>query len=151
MGHRDGVDRQLEKGNVVPDCFTSDSRLVAVTINVDEDDKNLQSIKIYSVPEWKLVRTIIENADQCDAGTFAAGDRILVGTVGTMKSKNDYENLTEQLKFWDLDSGDEELSVPPPDGSGDLRFKSRHLTGNSWPRRRIPRLPPSRRPRCSSS
>ena len=56
-------------------------------------------------------------------GTFAAGDRILVGMVGTMKSKSDYESLTEQLKFWDVDSGEEVLSVSPPDGQRRFAFQ----------------------------
>ncbi|HVU86068.1 MAG TPA: hypothetical protein VHD36_02025 [Pirellulales bacterium] len=117
-----GTYRQVQVGNCVPECFSSDSRLAAIDMEPNDDEPLSASIKLFAAPDWKPVRTIVDKVDQCDARTFALGDRVLVGSVGQMKSKKDFLSVTEELKVWDVATGREVLSIASPEGTQRLGY-----------------------------
>ena len=101
----------------MPECVSSDSRLVAVSMEPNDAEFQSAAIKLFAAPDWKEIFTLVDKVASCDARTFAMNDRVLVGSVGKMNSKHDYQSIVEDLKLWDVATGEEILSVVPPDGT----------------------------------
>jgi WD40 repeat protein len=111
-----GEYRQVGDGNLWPGAFSSDSRHVAVTVPISAEDYDHQSIKIFAAPEWKETCTIPFEGELTSASptAFIAEDRILVGTTHINDKASDWRHFEASLKFWDVSTGREVLSIPGP-------------------------------------
>jgi WD40 repeat protein len=120
--------REVAKGNAVPGCISSDSRLVAVTLPLEDDkDSSMNSaIEIFTAPQWNSVVKIPMQGKLCDARahTFASNNKVLVGTVRVLEKQNDWENSRGYLKLWDATSGEELLSIPAPNKGDTFAFEA---------------------------
>ncbi len=112
-----GEHRQVGDGNSGPGAFSSDGRLVAVAVPMEGDDNHTESIRIFAAPEWeeKCKITVSEGKPiRAHSAAFAAGDRILIGSVQVYDKPDDWRHFEAALKFWDVGSGKEILSIPSP-------------------------------------
>jgi thiol-disulfide isomerase/thioredoxin len=88
--------------------------LVAVGMPLPDDDNHDESIKVFAAPEWeeKCKIPFDSKTVRANPGVFAGADRILVGTVTHYEKPNDWKHFDATLKFWDVTSGEETLSIP---------------------------------------
>ena len=83
--------REVATGNAVPGCISSDSRLVAVTLPLDDDkDSSMTSaIEIFTAPQWNSVVKIPMQGKLSDARahTFAANNKVLVARSASWRNR----------------------------------------------------------------
>ena len=112
-----GEHRQVGVGNTGPGAFSSDGRLVSVRVPMPGDDSHTESIRIFAMPQWEERCKIPLDSSKpvsADARAFAAADQVLVGTLNVFEKPDDWQHFEAALKFWDVGSGKEILSIPSP-------------------------------------
>ncbi len=110
-----GESRQIAADYQYVNVISDDSRLAAFTLPRPAEVNYAEAVAFFKLPKCEeICRVPLDDLQTVYVGAFAKDGTMAIGRVDTRPDRNDWQNATSELRFWDVSTGEQLHVLPTP-------------------------------------